>query len=222
MGPITRKLYYSGVVHSLVYRFIRLYSLLFRFRVENEQPWMDYYKKGGAVILCVYHQQFFSAIRYFRSYRKYNPGLMISQSRDGEIISAVANRTGWVSVRGSSSQGGKQALEMMIDHVKENRLAAHIVDGPRGPIFKVKLGILRMAHESNAVIVPFYVASSNAWFFKSWDRFMLPKPFSKVILRYGDMIKFDTPETSEEFKAQKESLEATMYMGSENLKNQLI
>ncbi|MBU0991478.1 MAG: lysophospholipid acyltransferase family protein [Proteobacteria bacterium] len=221
MRAIKKKLYYSGLMQTLLYHFIRLYSSLFRFRVENEKQWLDHYKKGGAVILCVYHQQFVSAIRYFRGYRHYKPGLMISQSRDGEIIAGVAKRTGWVTVRGSSTRGGIAALKMMIDHMKENRLAAHIVDGPQGPAFKVKAGVLRMAHESNAVIVPFYTASDNAWYFKSWDKFMLPKPFSKVILRYGEMIKFDTPETPEEFEAQRKSLEDIMCAGSDNLKKEL-
>lgn len=221
MRAIKKKLYYSKRMHSVLYHFIRLYSLLFRFKVENEKPWLDHYKQGGKVILCVYHQQFFSAIRYFRTYRHFKPGLMISQSRDGEIIAGVANRTGWVTVRGSSTRGGKQALDMMVDHVKENRLAAHIVDGPQGPAFKVKAGIIRMAHESNAVIVPFYIASNNAWYFRSWDKFMLPKPFSKVILRYGDMISFDKPETTEDFEAQRQSLDAIMYVESEKLKKRL-
>ncbi|MBU1169697.1 MAG: lysophospholipid acyltransferase family protein [Proteobacteria bacterium] len=221
MRSLKKKLYYSSLMHLFLYHFIRFYSLFFRFRVENETQWLDHYRQGGAVILCVYHQQFFSAIRYFKTYRHYKPGLMISQSRDGEIISAVANRTGWVTVRGSSTRGGKQALEMMIDHVKENRLAAHIVDGPQGPAFKVKAGIIRMALESNAVIVPFYVASDNAWYFRSWDKFMLPKPFSKVVLRYGDMIRFDKAETTEDFEAQRNSLDAIMYVESENLKKRL-
>lgn len=221
MRALKKKLYYSSLMHTLLYHFIRMYSLLFRLRVENEKQWMDHYKNGGAVILCVYHQQFFSAIRYFKTYRRLKPGLMISQSRDGEIIAAVANRTGWVTVRGSSTRGGKEALEMMVDHVKEHRLAAHIVDGPQGPAFKVKAGIIRMAHESDAVIVPFYIASNNAWYFRSWDTFMLPKPFSKVILRYGDMIKFEKTESTEEFEAQRDSLNSIMYVESEKLKERL-
>jgi hypothetical protein len=221
MRAIKKKLYYSPLMHSILYRLIRLYSMLFRLRVENEAPWQAYYRQGGRVILCVYHQQFFSAIRYFRTYRHFKPGLMISQSRDGEIIAAVANRTGWVTVRGSSTRGGKEALEMMVDHVTENRLAAHIVDGPQGPAFKVKPGIIRMAHEADAVIVPFYIASDNAWYFRSWDRFMLPKPFSRVILRYGDMIRFDTAESTEAFEAQRQSLDAIMYVESEKLKSQM-
>lgn len=221
MRSIKKTLFYSGLMQASLYHFIRLYSLLFRFRVENEKQWMAHYKKGGAVILCVYHQQFVSAIRYFKGYQQYKPGLMISQSRDGEVIAGVANRTGWVTVRGSSTRGGVAALKMMIDHLKENRLAAHIVDGPRGPVFKVKAGVLRMAHESNAVIVPFYTASNNAWYFNSWDRFMLPKPFSKVILRYGDMIKFKPPATPEEFETQRQSLEDIMRVESDKLKEEL-
>lgn len=221
MRAIKKRLFYSSLFHTLLYHFIRFYSFFFRFRVENEAQWMDHYKQGGKVILCVYHQQFFSAIRYFKEYRHFNPGLMISQSRDGEIISAVANRTGWETVRGSSTRGGKEALDMMIDHIRTKRFGAHIVDGPQGPVFKVKPGVIRMAHEADAVIVPFYVASDNAWYFRSWDKFMLPKPFSKVILRYGDMIRFEKPDTQELFDEQKQSLEDIMFVESEKLKQRL-
>lgn len=222
MRPIIKKLYYSSLVQLLLYYFIRLYSCTFRLTVENEKTWMDYYKKqNGAVLLCCYHQQFFSAIRYFKNYKPYQPGLMISRNRDGEIIAGVANRTGWVTVRGSSTRGGAEALGGMIEHLSTHRLAAHIVDGPRGPVFKVKPGAIRLAQKSNAVIVPFFIASDNAWYFKSWDKFLLPKPFSKVVLRYGDMIKIPLTETTEEFEAQRSNLDNIMYLGSEALRTSM-
>ena len=68
------------------------------------------------------------------------------------------------------------------------RLAGHILDGPKGPAGTVKPGIVRLAQASGAVIVPFTVEADRAWYFNSWDRFMLPKPFSRVKLQFGDMI----------------------------------
>ena len=74
----------------------------------------------------------------------------------------------------------------MIQNLKENGLAAHIVDGPRGPAGIVKKGCIYLAKDADAVIVPMYTVAKKAWYFNSWDRFFLPKPFSKVIIRYGD------------------------------------
>ncbi len=195
---------------ALLYHFIRTYSWTFRFRVENEQDWMTYHRKGGAVLLCVWHQQFFAAIRHFKTYQPFSPSLMISKSKDGEIIAGVAERSGWKTVRGSSSTDGRQAMGMMIDNLKEFRLAGHIVDGPRGPAGQVKAGVIRMAHAADAMIVPMYTAADKAWYFKSWDKFMLPKPFADVTLRFGKMIDFNTLSRETDFEAQRLELENTM------------
>jgi len=135
---------------------------------------------------------------------------MISQSKDGEIVAKIALRSGWNVVRGSSSKGGMEALKKMITNLKENKLAAHIVDGPKGPPGIVKPGVIRLAHATNAVIVPFSVSADKAWYFNSWDKFLLPKPFSKVILRFGDMIKFDRVKDKEIFEKQRMRLEEIM------------
>ncbi len=171
---------------------------------------MDYLKNGGAVLLCTWHQQFFSAIRHFQNYKVFNPCIMISRSSDGEIVAGVAKRSGWNTIRGSSSKGGKEALKKMIANFKEAKLAVHIVDGPKGPSGIVKAGIIRLAHVTHAVIVPFYVSAEKAWYFNSWDKFLLPKPFSKVRLGFGKMIKFDRTKDKEIFEAQRKQLEDIM------------
>ena len=89
---------------------------------------------------------------------------MISQSRDGDLISGVANKTGWHTPRGSSSRGGKKAMVAMIEHLLTYKFGCHILDGPRGPIGKVKSGVIKMAQEVDALVVPFYVSADNAWF----------------------------------------------------------
>jgi len=135
---------------------------------------------------------------------------MISQSSDGKIVAGVAERTGWNTVRGSSSKGGREALKKMITNLKESKLAVHIVDGPKGPSGIVKPGAIRLAHAANAVIVPFSVSAEKAWYFNSWDKFLLPKPFSKVFLRFGKMIKFDRVKDKEIFEDQRKQLEEIM------------
>ena len=198
---------------ACVYRFIRLYSATFRLTVENEQPWMDHLRGGGRVLLCCWHQQFMAAIRYFKTYEPYRGSLMISRSSDGELIAGVARRSGFYPVRGSSSRGGREALGEMIDRLRETGFAGHILDGPTGPIGVVKPGVIQMAASAGAVIVPFYTSADRAWYFNSWDRFMLPKPFARVTLRYGDPIPCPRPASSEEFEKQRRSLEEIMRPG---------
>ena len=131
---------------SFLYRLTLFYSWTFRLKIENDKDWVDYRRNGGAVLICCWHQQFFSAIRPFKNYKTFNPSIMISQSKDGEIVAKMALRNGWNPVRGSSSKGGMEALKKMITCLKENKLAAHIVDGPKGPSGVVKVGVIRLAH----------------------------------------------------------------------------
>lgn len=210
MRAITRWLFNTQWFIGLVYRISRIYCATFRLVVENEKEWMKHLTNGNPVLLCTWHQQFFSAIRHFQRYGKFQPSLMISQSRDGQIVAGVAERSGWTTVRGSSSRGGRQALKQMIRNLKRSQLAGHIVDGPQGPSGVVKTGIIRMAHATDAVVVPFYVSAEKAWYFNSWDRFLLPKPFSRVSLRFGDMMKFERTKSKDQIERQRKQLEDAM------------
>jgi lysophospholipid acyltransferase (LPLAT)-like uncharacterized protein len=208
-----KKILTSRITISLLYRFIRGYSRTFRLQVENEHAWMDHVDSGGAAVLCCWHQQFFPAIRHFRDYRHYRPALMISRSADGEIIAGVAEKTGWDVVRGSSSRGGRDALAQMAERLKQRRVAAHIVDGPRGPAGNVKAGIIRLAQLGGAVIAPFSVRADRAWYFNSWDRFMIPKPFARVTMRFDALFPVSSSSSPEEFEEHRLRLEKTMQPG---------
>jgi hypothetical protein len=204
---------YTPPFIAFVYYFVRRYSLTFRFRVVNEKQWQQLLDQGTPILLCGWHQQFFSAIRYFKTYAKLNPGLMISRSKDGDLISGVANRTGWHTPRGSSSRGGKQAMDAMVDHLNTHGFGAHILDGPRGPMGIVKPGVIKMAHCTGVKLVPFYIKGDNAWYFRSWDRFMLPRPFSKVTLTFGSPLAFLPESGAHGFESQRQRLENTMLPG---------
>ena len=210
MSKILKKTISSIWFQGFVYRFIRMYAATFRLTVENEEEWINYLKNGGRVLLCAWHQQFFSAIRYFKNYKEFAPGLMISKSADGDLIAGVASRTGWRPARGSSSKNGKSAMMEVISHLKESGLAAHIMDGPRGPIGKVKAGAISIALAADAVIVPFYVSAARAWHFNSWDKFFIPKPFARVTLTYDRMIPLTIPSTEEDFETLRSQAENIM------------
>ena len=203
----------TSLVPGLLYHLLRAYSWTFRLHVENEKPWLDYLQGGGRVLLCGWHQQFFAAIRHFKSYAPYRPALMISQSKDGDIIAGIAEKSGWHTVRGSSSRDGGRALKEMVGQLQLTGLAAHVVDGPRGPAGIIKAGAVSLARASGAVVVPLYTASDRAWYFKSWDRFMLPKPFAKVNLRFGDMLDLSTGEGDEAFEDHRVRLQQIMQPG---------
>jgi len=210
MRFIFDKLVKTSLFHVLLFWVVNLYSVTFRIKLVNEEEWLIHVRRGEKVLLCAWHQQFFAAIRPFRKYRKFNPSLMISKSSDGDIVAGVANKCGWHVARGSSSRGGKEALRSMIEQLKRSGLAAHIVDGPKGPAGKVKAGVIQLAHAADALIVPFYTYADRAWYFNSWDKFMLPKPFSKVIISFGEVIKLMPAKDQNIFESQKLYLEGIM------------
>ncbi len=203
----------TSLVPGLLYHLLRAYSWTFRLHVENEKPWLDYLQGGGRVLLCGWHQQFFAAIRHFKTYASHRPALMISQSKDGDIIAGIAQKSGWHTVRGSSSRDGGRALKEMVGQLQLTGLAAHVVDGPKGPAGIIKAGAVSLARAAGAVVVPIYTTSDRAWYFNSWDRFMLPKPFAKVNLRFGDMLDLSTGEGDEAFEDHRVRLQQIMQPG---------
>jgi len=210
MTRIYRKAFEAPGVHRLLYHMVRFYSGTFRIRIVNEKPWLAHVKAGGRVLLLAWHQQFFSLIGPFRRYQSHRPALMISKSKDGELIAGVARRCGWHTVRGSSSEGGKAALKEMIRHMRAHQLAGHVVDGPRGPMGRVKPGAVYLALAAGAAVVPVFVDADRAWFFNSWDRFFVPKPFARVIIRFGPLMPLTRPRSNEAFEKIRLQVENVM------------
>lgn len=192
------------------YWFIRLYSYTYRLQVDGEECWKHHLEQGGRVVLAVFHGHFLPAIYHFRRYANLTPCLMISRSADGELIAGVAERVGWRPERGSSSSGGAEALQEIVEHVRRFGLGAHIVDGPKGPAGRVKPGLIRLARETAAAIVPFYVTADRYWQVNSWDRFMIPKPGARVRLRFAEPILLEGPNDVETRQRQRLEVEAIM------------
>ena len=118
--------------------------------------------------------------------RRYHGLVMVSRSRDGEFISRSLQRINYKTIRRSVSAGGKEALEEMIDTIKQKDCSSgQAVDGPQGPAGVVKMGIVVMARETGPPIVPFVSWASRQVQFKSWDRMILPLPFSTIVMAFG-------------------------------------
>ncbi len=111
---------------------------------------------------------------------------LVSQSQDGEIIARILQKQGHETIRGSTTRGGVRALATMIRRLKEKaRPAVIIPDGPQGPRFKVQPGIITLAKKTGYPIIPISYSAERVKIFASWDRFMLPWPFTKCRVIYG-------------------------------------
>lgn len=111
-------------------------------------------------------------------------GALISLSQDGEYIARVVQGWGYRVVRGSTSRGGSRALAEMIRLGRNGRSLAFTPDGPRGPRERMKPGVLIAAQRAGLPIVPVSAACSRAWWFEGWDRFLVPQPFSRVVIAH--------------------------------------
>jgi len=205
-----RKIVTTKFAGKVLYAIIRLYSATFRVKMENEPQWVEVLDKGGRVLLCIWHQHFFIAVRLLSKYRKYKPCVMISRSLDGDIATRIVEAGGVSVARGSSSRGGKAALKGVIKMLSKNGLGAHILDGPRGPAGVVKPGAIAIAYEADAVLVPAYAHVDRAWYMKSWDRFFIPKPFARVTISFCPKIKLPQLKNNNDFEKQRKNLENIM------------
>jgi lysophospholipid acyltransferase (LPLAT)-like uncharacterized protein len=121
-------------------------------------------------------------------FRNENIGVLTSLSRDGEYIARVIRRFGFVPVRGSSSRGGQRGLREMEAMVKAGGAVAFTIDGPRGPRYVAKKGPVLLARLTGIPITAFYVAVEKRWVLKTWDRMVIPKPFSRAYVRVAKYI----------------------------------
>jgi hypothetical protein len=203
-----------NVLTFLAYYALNLYTKTIWVELENEEELRNYLKTNGRVIMCSWHQRFFGGFYLPRRFDE-SPCIMISQSRDGDFAADVAQRIGWVPIRGSSSRGGKKALQQMIAGMIENRLGGHIVDGPTGPPRIVKPGLVILAQKSGAAICPVYISYKKPFIFNSWDCFMVPKPFSRVLIRFGPLEFVPEEMDTDQFEDIRQSIEGKLIEGYE-------
>ena len=170
------------------------------------------------VIYSFWHRVVFPAAWMWRQQRI---AVMVSRSFDGEYIARVIERLGFTAIRGSSSRGGAGALLGMKSVLEEGESVAFTIDGPRGPKYVAKPGPVTLSKISAKPMGAFYVALSSVWVLRTWDAFMIPKPFSKALVRLSRKILVppDADETQlHEYHAQLQaSLERVTAFAEENV-----
>lgn len=189
---------------------IRILAFTYRYKlmgVHNETAARSAHLKE-AYIVAAFHEQMIGDLmaHYGKPYC-----LLVSKSKDGEIATTLIRWLKFIPVRGSSSRGGASAMKEILEFLSQGMSTALTIDGPRGPRRKCKPGVIALANKSGAAIVPVVSVAEKEWVFsKSWDQFKLPKPFTRIILRYGSPIavgpgKDLSSETLSFLQAQVES-----------------
>jgi lysophospholipid acyltransferase (LPLAT)-like uncharacterized protein len=156
-----------------------------RFEVSGEENYLSFWRSRKPVVFVLWHGRLLAG-----AYRQKGKGLvvLISQHRDGEYIARVVEQWGYGTVRGSSTRGGTGALRGLLRHVREGHSVVLTPDGPQGPRERIKTGALLVAQLGGAPIIPVATGASRSWWVEGWDRFQIPKPFSRIRMEYGQPI----------------------------------
>jgi hypothetical protein len=195
----------------IAYGILRLYFLMIRIRPVNDEEILCHLRQGSGTIAAFWHQRIILVVTYARRFGEFTPAAMVSRSRDGELIADVCRRLNFRPVRGSSSRGGREALAAMVEDLVEHHFAVHAVDGPQGPRGVIKAGLIRMAQLSGVPIVPVYISVDRAWVLRSWDRLLIPKPFSTVVVRWGSPIPIPGELETDAFETLRLEIEKRMW-----------
>lgn len=153
-----------------------------RFKVQGDEAYRKLRAGRRPVIILIWHGKILHAPYFFRG-RGMMP--LVSPSEDGEIIARIIGRWGYKTLRGSGSHVVAKAWQEMLRELRAGGELIIVTDGPRGPDRVLKPGCVRLAQETNAALVPFTFAAARERRLKSWDRFMLTRPFGRVIALYG-------------------------------------
>ncbi|MCX8084212.1 MAG: lysophospholipid acyltransferase family protein [Calditerrivibrio sp.] len=194
----------------LIYIFVVIIKLLIktvRFEIHGLDTYKDLKARGERVIFAIWHGQ----LALFYPMSKYSKACgIVSRSRDGEIAANIIKYFGFDSVRGSSSRAGAMAILEAEKYLKEDFDIIITIDGPKGPKFDVKKGVIYIAKRFDCVIIPVVASVDRFLRFSSWDNFLFPKPFAKIDLFLGDPYITDKDIDKSKIKAETDSLKAKM------------
>lgn len=178
------------------------------FSVEGDEELRRFRRNGQPFIFALWHGQLLPLIYH---HRDQGVTSLVSQHGDGEYIARVMMRLGHgTAARGSSTRGGAEGLRALVRAARGGADLAITADGPRGPRHEFKAGALIAAKLTGHPIIPVAAAPSRAWVLRSWDRFIVPKPFSRVRVVYGEAVRVERDCGEDELDRIAARLQATL------------
>jgi lysophospholipid acyltransferase (LPLAT)-like uncharacterized protein len=201
-----QRCFMAGLVHGLAWGLRLLFSTLRS--IDVQQHFEQYAWQGGTpILLAFWHGRM---LYFLHRYHRQRFTMLISRSKDGEFVGQVLQRFGVHVTRGSSHRGGAQALRDMVRQIHRGYHAGITPDGPRGPRYIVQPGIVAVARMTGAVILP--VTYSARWkkVFRTWDAFLVPLPFSRVVVVYGEPISVPAGASPTVVQAKRREVETSL------------
>ena len=197
------------LIPPLVWLLLRTIGATWRFETIAEEGATALPHGEGAAreIYCFWHQCVLPCAVYFR---RTHATILISRSFDGELITRTLGLLGFRAVRGSSSRSGHEGLIGLKDVIDSGKPAIFTADGPRGPIYQTKMGPIKLAQMTGAPIGAFHLQPEHTWTMRSWDRFLVPKPFTRIVVSWARWTRVPPDLPAEGFEAMREELNAAI------------
>jgi lysophospholipid acyltransferase (LPLAT)-like uncharacterized protein len=213
-----------AIVPRLVWTLLMTIGRTWRFEVLAEDGVTPAFHgfTPGREIYCFWHQCVLPCAFYFR---RTGATILISQSFDGELITRTLELLGFHAVRGSSSRGGQEGINglrrVLNPEVGEGTAVIFTADGPRGPIYRAKMGPVKLAQLTGAPIGSFHLQPAKAWVINSWDRFLVPKPFTRIAVSWGLWTMVSEEATNEELEPLRDQLDVALERARERANTHL-
>lgn len=200
----------ARVLITLGFGLYRGWARTLRLQVEDPHD-VASLVRNQPVIFAIWHNRLLMLPRVFDpAFPTRQSFGLISASRDGDFIAAFIERSGYGTIRGSSSRKGVLALRQLVDTLAAGDNVLLTPDGPRGPVYQVSQGIVFLAQKSGAPIVPIHMEYSSCWRMKSWDRFVVPRPFATLRAIFGAPLHITPVQDPQQFETERLGLQNAM------------
>ena len=204
----------NRILAVFIYIYLRILFFTCKFQVVNAHYHFRAkdMNESGSFAIAFFHQNILSGLTT-QDCKTFSP--LISASKDGDIASFVVKNLGYTPIRGSSSRRAAASLKEVVRAVNSGRRTAITVDGPRGPKYEVKPGILKISQLTGAPVLPATFRAIKHRSLNSWDHFRIPKFFSKIIIRYEKPFIVPRDATKEDIEQLRLQLQETLLQGEQ-------
>lgn len=210
MKSLLENIIVRGIATSLSALYIFLVQVTTRWKIEGADIPQAFWERNESFLLAVWHGRLLMVAPNWP--REKPISALISKHQDGELIARTVSWFGFNSVRGSSGRDGDGAiaLRQVVNELKKGTYIVFTPDGPHGPHMRASDGVVTAARLSGAAVVPFATSSKRRKLLNSWDRFLIPLPFTRGAIVWGEPIKISRNASKSEVEDAKQNIERSI------------
>ncbi|HUU39833.1 MAG TPA: lysophospholipid acyltransferase family protein [Desulfatiglandales bacterium] len=188
---------------------LKTIALTCKVRYINKKYIDEFILGDKKVVITTWHR---CSIYFLFKYGFIHPMVLFSPSEDGDLLVDFAKKLGVIPARGSSTRGGKEGSRRMVKFLNAGgRVVATVADGPQGPALRAKPGLVRISQKSGAYLIPMIWSANKVWIFKkAWDKMIIPKPFSRIVISASEPYIIPKEANSKRFDDYVKKMEKTL------------